>query len=440
MPTLKLPPMAQYQMDAIFCAERSSIIEATTKCGKTFGCMCWLLAEAFERGLRGHEFWWVAPVYPQAEIAFRRFKAMLGAIDPDRSKWKPNAKDLTVTLPNGSIIRHRSGDKPDNLYGEDVQAMVIDEATRLREEAWHACRTTITATRGRLRIIGNVKGRRNWAYKLAQRAKAGREGWRYGRMTADDAIEAGILKREEVEAAAEDLPEDVFRELYYAEPSDDGGNPFGLKHIAACIEPLSGEAPTVFGVDLAQSHDWTVIVGLDDEGRCSFLDRFRGDSWPMIERRILAACGSMPTLIDSTGLGKPVLDRLRDEAPNVEGQVFTGGERGSKQQMMRGLAVAIQSRAVSFPPGVVVDELEAYEHVYTQSGGVRYSAPEGMHDDCVCALALAVQMRSTYRPARAEHIGRSLASGRTRVEFGDASDGDVISAYDRAREDPDFGF
>jgi hypothetical protein len=32
--------------------------------------------------------------------------------------------------------------------------------------------------------------------------------------------------------------------------------------------------------------------------------------------------------------------------------------------------------------------LEQFEFEYTRTG-VRYSAPAGLHDDCVCALALA---------------------------------------------------
>ena len=33
------------------------------------------------------------------------------------------------------------------------------EASRAREEAWHALRSTLTATRGKVRVIGNVKER-----------------------------------------------------------------------------------------------------------------------------------------------------------------------------------------------------------------------------------------------------------------------------------------
>jgi hypothetical protein len=62
---------------------------------------------------------------------------------------------------------------------------------------------------------------------------------------------------------------------------------------------------------------------------------------------------------------------------------------------MEGLAVAIQRLEVTFPEGAISAELETFEYEYTRTG-VRYSAPEGMHDDCVMALALAVQQ--TARP------------------------------------------
>jgi hypothetical protein len=63
-----------------------------------------------------------------------------------------------------AIISFKSGEKPDNLYGEDVWAVVVDEASRTREEAYWALRSTLTATGGPIRIIGNVKGRKNCFY------------------------------------------------------------------------------------------------------------------------------------------------------------------------------------------------------------------------------------------------------------------------------------
>ena len=61
---------------------------------------------------------------------------------------------------------------------------------------------------------------RNWAYQLARRAEAGEPYMHYARITAYDAIKAGVLTQDEVEDARRNLSERVFRELYLAEPAD----------------------------------------------------------------------------------------------------------------------------------------------------------------------------------------------------------------------------
>ena len=54
-------------------------------------------------------------------------------------------------------------------------------------------------------------------------------------------------------------------------------------------------------------------------------------------------------------------------------------------------AGAIHRREITYPDGPIVHELEAFQYEYTPSG-VRYAASAGMHDDCVCALPLAVRL------------------------------------------------
>lgn len=374
------------QLAAIFCPERYGIIEATTKAGKTVGCIIWLTEQALA-GKPRQNFWWVAPVYPQAKIAFRRLKAAL-----PQGLYTHNETELTITI-GGRVIWFKTADNPDSLYGEDVYAAVIDEASRCKEEAWHAVRSTLTATQGPVRIIGNVKGRKNWAYVLARKAEAGEPGMHYAKMTAPDAVEAGILPAAEVEDARRMLPEAVFRELYMAEPSDDQGNPFGLSAIRACANGLSDLAVVAWGWDLAKSTDWTVGIGLDVNGRVARFVRWQ-KPWEDTIRDILTITGETPALVDSTGVGDPILERLQKAKPGV----FLGFKfsASSKQQLMEGLAVAIQQQQIHYPAdGAIVAELEAFEYVYTRTG-VQYSAPQGLHDDCVCALALAVQLWSRH--------------------------------------------
>ena len=377
------PSLYPKQEQAIFSEDRYGIIEGSTKCGKTVACIAWILEQAM-RGKRGQSFWWISPVYPQAKIAFRRLKRGL-----PENLYQANESELTVTLPNEAIIPFKSAEKPDNLYGEDVFAAVMDEATRMREEAWHAIRSTLTATRGYVRIIGNVKGRRNWANALASKAEGGELGWLYSKLTADDAVEAGIIASDEVEQARSQLPENVFKELYFAEPSDDGGNPFGQEAIRQCIGDISGKPPVVYGVDLAKSVDWTVAIGLDDTGAVCRLDRYQLP-WEETVRRLVQEIGLTPAIVDSTGVGDPIVERLQRELSNVEGYHFSST---SKQKLMEGLAVAIQSNEIQYPNGAIVSELDAFLFEYTRTG-VRYSAPQGVHDDCVMALGLAVYGRT----------------------------------------------
>lgn len=352
--------------------------------------MVWLTEKAMA-GKPGQNFWWVAPIFPQAKMVFRRLKRSL-----PREAYTANESELTLSLVNGTTIWFKGADRPDSLYGEDVCAAVMDEATRCREDAFHAVRTTLTATRGPIRIIGNVKGRRNWAYSLARRAEQGDPEMHYAKITAHDAIKAGILKQEEIDDAKRMLPDAVFRELYMAEPSDDAGNPFGPDAIRQCVGPLSDGLPVCYGLDLAKSGDWCVLIGLDEDGTVCDFDRWQGP-WEETIKRVLATVDRVPVLVDSTGAGDPVLEALqkqgRDAGARFIGYTFTSQ---SKQKLMEGLAVAIQQRNIGYPDGPIVAELESFEYEYTRTG-VRYSAPTGLHDDCVCSLALAWQQKSTMR-------------------------------------------
>lgn len=390
--TYQRPKLYAKQSTAFFNEDRYSWIEGSTKSGKTVSCMAWLFEQALIKGKTGREFWWVAPVAGQAEIAFNRMLRGIPKGIIARSVSSPG--NQFIVLINGAVLRFKSGERPDGLYGEDVWAAVLDEASRMRAESFYAVRSTLTATRGPVRIIGNVKGRKNWFFLGCRKAEGGEPGHSYHKITALDAVAAGVFPQEELDDARRALPEAVYRELYLCEASDDGGNPFGLNFIRACIGPLSAMPPACFGGDLTKSVDWTVLHGLDAQGRTCQHDRFQLP-WKETTDRVRLFCGRVTTFIDSTGVGDPIVEGLqRDtggaELSNFKGYKFTAQ---SKQMLMEGLAVAIQRGEVQYPDGVIVSELESFEYEYTRTG-VRYSAPEGQHDDCVMALALAVHARN----------------------------------------------
>jgi hypothetical protein len=283
-----------------------------------------------------------------------------------------------------------------------------------KEDAWAALRSTLTATRGPIRLIGNLKGRRNWGYRLARKAEAGEPNMAFHRLTAADAIAAGIFPLEEYLDAKRVLPPMVFAQLYDAQAADDEGNPFGLQAIASCQTATRSARPAVsWGWDLGKAVDYTVGTGLDLAGIEADFERHQKKPWPETQDLILRRTAGARALVDSTGLGDVVLDNLQQAGgSNFEGYVFT---QRSKQQLMEGLAASLQSRSVRYVEEAIRLELESFEYVYTKSG-VHYSAPEGFNDDCVCSLALADEQRRRGGDGRG---GLGGLSSRTLVPDGE---------------------
>jgi hypothetical protein len=359
--------------------------------------MTWLLHEAINVAPHASHLW-VSPVASQAALQRARLVRWLTAADPPGRPgciWEERKSESNVRIGQATIW-FKSGDNPDTIYGADYASAVIDEGSRVSEPSFHAVRSTLTATRGPLRIIGNAKGRKNWFFQLGERARdpeaAKAIGLEFHKITAHDAVEAKVLDAEEVAQAKAMLPEAVFKELYLAEPSDDQGNPFGLAAIRAVIMAELAPGPAVaYGVDLAKSIDWCWLVGLNAAGRMCRSERWQG-GWDATEERILAAIGNTPTLVDSTGVGDPIVERMAKKSSQVEGFKFTSQ---SKQSLMEGLAAAIQRQDCWVYGDQMVAELESFEYEFTRLG-VKYTAPSGFHDDGVCGLALANQARAHH--------------------------------------------
>jgi hypothetical protein len=385
------PYLYPKQLKALFCSERYAIIEAATKTGKTHGAIVWLNEKniALEEG---QNCWWVAPVSSQAKIAFERFKRMLRDLIT-AEVVKVNEVNMTIKYRGAGTIFFKSADNPDSLYGEDVYFCVFDEFNRAKESAFVAIRSTLTATQGQLRLIGNVLDATNWGYKLARKAEKGLNNWVFTRLTAYDASDAGIFPVAEIDDARATLSEDAFNQLYLAIASENNLNPFGYKYIDRCtLDVMHKGVASYYGIDVARKNDYTVVIGMDDNGNVVEFHSFQGD-WAEQYDQIQSIIGNMPARIDATGVGDSVYHELASRGCNVEPVVFS---LQTKQVLMEDMAYLIQKNAITFPAGEIPDQLKSIVKEYVNRGNIRYLSTAD-HDDCVMALALACQFfRSEY--------------------------------------------
>lgn len=362
---------------------RFSVLEIGRRWGKTTYGRIKAMRRAIKRGKVG----WFAPTYKYLADPMRD---MVDALAPVTKTLDRVEKRLQLVT--GGVIDFWSLEDIDAGRGRDYDLIVVDEAgfvPKLLEWWRNAARPTLSDRKGSALFLGTPKGTGDF-HRLFTEA----EGDTTGTMRA---FRIGTrhnphIDADEVEAARRSLPPEVFAQEYEGIPAEDGGNPFGLDAIRECVGELSKGKVACWGVDLAKSHDFTVAVGLDADGAVCQLERWQAP-WLVTKDRLAHLIAEKPAQIDSTGVGDPIVEDLQRVCRRVEGFKFTSQ---SKQQLMEGLQIAIQTRDIRFPEGWLRAELESFGYRYS-GRHVSYEATAG-HDDGVCALALAVYARRTRRP------------------------------------------
>lgn len=356
-------------------------------CGRRFGKTETGKILLIERALTGRVCWWISPTFRMADDVWRSLKATLEGMMLDK-----NESMRRLTLPGGGEIRVQSGHAPDALRGSGLDLAVLDEAAYLHPDVWHAAiRPALADRRGEALFLSSPRGR-NWfwgLYMLGQNPQhADWKSWRFP-TTANPLIDPA-----EIEAQRDLLPDHLFRQEYLAEFLQDAGGVFRNVEAAATVEPGGDPSPgaqIVFGVDWGRSNDYTAIAVLDAQsGQVLALDRFNLIGWELQRGRLAnLAAQWRPDAIwaEANSIGGPNIEALQSEGLPVI--AFTTTAR-SKGPLIEALALAIERGDIALlRDPVLIEELQAYSLERLPSGGFRYSAPPGGHDDTVISVALA---------------------------------------------------
>lgn len=365
---IEIPEPHINQQKILDCDSRFIVL----MCGRRFGKSELSQIKIIEEGLQGKRIAYITPTYLLAQEFFSRLLNIL--------PFPNNKSKLKIDFPNGGSVEFFTGERLDNLRGRKFHHIIMDEVELFKdfEQGWsNAVFPTLTDYQGSAWFLSTPRGK-SFFYSLYLRDKE--KDWTSFRFTTYDNPH---IRKEEIDEARKQIPEKVFEQEFLANPSDNVGNPFGYEAIKKCIKPISNEPVKVYGIDLAKSYDWTCITGLDANGNVCYFDRFQKD-WYSTKQEIIKL-KKAEILIDSTGVGDPIFEELQRDGMNIQGYKFTSQ---SKQQLMIGLQSAIHQQKISYPEGVIPNELQNFEFTITPNG-VKYSAPNGFHDDAVMSLALA---------------------------------------------------
>lgn len=366
-------------------------------CGRRFGKTLLGIERAARTALDGYPAGWFAPTYKDSIEAWLDFKRMLEPVIANK-----NETDKRLELITGGTIEVWTMSDPDSSgRSRKYKRVVVDEAAKVPqlEIAWtQSLRPTLADYRGDAWFLSTPKGR-NYFWRLYNMA-AEYDDWRAWQMptSANPYIAA-----DEIEDARRQLPQSAFAQEYLAEFTDDAGAVF--RNVRGCIDPrLPLAAPAMGqryygGLDWAQVNDFTVIAVVDNSGALVALDRFNQVSWEIQYGRVKAMSdrwGISYGMAELNSIGSPNLEQVHRQG-TVQWRAFETTEQ-SKAEIIQALALAFERGEIRIPNDpVLIAELESFEANRLPSGKWRYSAPDGMHDDTVIALALAWHGATTVR-------------------------------------------
>ena len=394
----------RHQLPLVRSRARFRVAACGRRWGKTTaGCACVIHAAL----RRGHPFraLWVAPTHDQADEAVDIILPALRQAAVG-TRWLKGERRLE--LENGACVFFRSAEIPRNLRGRGWDLVVVDEAAYVPDAVWYeVLRPALADRRGRGLFLSTPNGARGWFHAMYLRGEDGHQrevrSWRL------PSWQNPLLARAEIAALRRTLPERVFRQEIEVEFLEGEGVVFATIPAEDYALPRPAEGRVVIGADLAKHEDFTVLVALDESGRLVDFKRMRRIDYTA-QAEVIAGMSHRlraPVYLDATGVGQAVLELVSGRGVEVVPVVFT---HEAKRQLVQNLVVAFERRLVVVPAGleVLMRELASFA-ARSVPGGVVYSAPPGLHDDCVVALALAAwALRRPGQPAAYEEVAGSF--------------------------------
>lgn len=315
-----------------------------------------------------------------------------------------NATELKIELKNGSIIQLIAADEfKESGVGTNPIGVVFSEYSISHPDAWKYVRP-ILAANGGWAIFNFTPRGKNHAWTLLRMAMES-EKWFWQVLTADD---TKILSQEVLDQERKESSESLFKQEYYCEFLEGAGQFFRRIHQNKYPKdtPLYSEGDYQLGVDLAKYNDWTVLTPFNLNMFVAYpQERFNQVDWNLQKARIEAMARRFNNALiwpDATGVGDPVVEDLKARDLRIGGEDQEGFKftEVSRKNLLNNLALLLEQDKIKIPDDEgLIAELEAFRYELTDTGKIKIGVPEGMHDDRVMSLALAVHgVREPVRP------------------------------------------
>lgn len=323
---------------------------------------------------------------------------------------------------NGSrIVALPCGRNGKTLRGETAHLVIIDEAAFVPEDVILSVMMPMLATtEGALILLSTPYDRDHFFYRATNLASFSK----YKFKTSDNPM----VNQEYLDQQLEMLGEKRFRQEYLAEFVDDERTFFPMNLLRPCFHTCENFSFCAFcsansgknspsgelyaGYDPGGMSDPAALVVLQKVSsaqktsigedfkpafRVVLIKKFASDRGVKREEvytrftvEIAGIHKKMPfrkILVDSTGIGSPILAHCKELGLPAEGMIM---HRRNQEEIFSNLKILFERRRIELPDNIDLSaSLNCINAERTRTGGYHFSHPPGTHDDLAYALALA---------------------------------------------------
>ena len=378
-----LPNLHQRQAQIKAQASRFNVLA----CGRRFGKDVLGHELAVDTLLDGMPCAWFAPTY---RMMLDTFKDMRNLLQPITTAV--NASDHRIELVTGGVMDFWSLDG-ETVRGRRYKRVIINEAAMVADlmRKWNeAVRPTLADFAGDAWFLSTPRGRDGFwnLYQMGVMSRGEWAAWQFATWANPH------IKRSEIEAMKRDMSERAYTQEIEAQFLDNGSFFPNVPAICTAEEqPALVGYTYVIGVDWARASggDYTVFAVMNATTKTMVhLQRINGadfETQKMKLKALVARYRVQDVLAEYNSMGGPLVEALQRDGLPVRGFTTTAS---TKHEIISALELAMDQKTITLlNDEVIKGELQAYEKTERAGGLPSYSAPDGFHDDCVIATALA---------------------------------------------------
>ena len=352
----------------------------------------------------------VAPSLRQSMILSDRIQDHLANLTPQqRRKWITKQQRTQILFSNQSRIIALPCSE-NLLRGYTAHVIIADEANFFQNDQnifYSILLPMLSTTNGTLIASSTPWNRDSVFYRFTQDT-----GFRKYVVTCEEAVKAGLMTQQFIDQMKQLLPTERFQREYESQFVEDVDAWLTQSLIVSCIDSNLGpydfqdmpKGEFYVGVDFGKEQDYSVVLVVEkfpNAAKMVHVHRFP------LHTEFASVIGYVKSLqdrwqtvravyADITGVGGYIVeDMVRSGIQNIKGVNFTVQSKEEMATILREKMRTSQLKIPYVPTRRLEDidltaELNIEKYELMKTGHLRFSHPEGGHDDVFWSVALAV--------------------------------------------------